>query len=98
VAGSSHAACDAAVAVQAPDLVRKLILLGTGPRGADTAASKSGEIFPASYDQPEHLWIAAHFLPNATGRAAGLKYVERKVFRPRPGSGRKRKNRAPAAC
>ncbi|MEJ0066580.1 MAG: alpha/beta hydrolase [Caulobacteraceae bacterium] len=28
------------IAVQAPDLVRKLILAGTGPRGADTAASK----------------------------------------------------------
>ncbi|MBR1221470.1 alpha/beta hydrolase [Bradyrhizobium sp. U87765 SZCCT0131] len=66
------------IAVQAPDLVRKLILVGTGPRGADTAASKSGEIFSASYDPPEHLWIAAHFLPNATGHAAGLKYLERK--------------------
>ncbi|MEJ0028373.1 MAG: alpha/beta hydrolase [Rhizomicrobium sp.] len=66
------------IAVQAPDLVRKLILVGTGPRGADTAASKSAEIFSATYDPPEHLWIAAHFLPNAAGRAAGLKYLERK--------------------
>lgn len=66
------------IAVQAPDLVRKLVLVGTGPRGADTAASKSAEIFSASYDPPEHLWIAAHFLPNATGRAAGLAYLERK--------------------
>jgi pimeloyl-ACP methyl ester carboxylesterase len=66
------------VAVQAPDLVRKLILVGTGPRGADTAASKSAEIFSAAYDPPEHLWIAAHFLPNAAGHAAGLKYLERK--------------------
>ena len=69
------------IAVQAPDLVRKLILVGTGPRGADTAASKSAEIFSAAYDPPEHLWIAAHFLPNATGRAAGLKYLERKHLR-----------------
>ena len=66
------------IAVQAPDLVRKLILVGTGPRGADTAASKSAEIFAATYDPPEHLWIAAHFLPNPTGRAAGLKFLERK--------------------
>lgn len=66
------------IAVQAPDLVRKLVLVGTGPRGADTAASKSGEIFAATYNPPEHLWIAAHFLPNAAGRAAGLKYLERK--------------------
>jgi pimeloyl-ACP methyl ester carboxylesterase len=69
------------IAVQAPDLVRKLILIGTGPRGADTAASKSAEIFSATYDPPEHLWIAAHFLPNAAGRAAGLKYLERKFRR-----------------
>jgi pimeloyl-ACP methyl ester carboxylesterase len=66
------------IAVQAPDLVRKLILVGTGPRGADTAASKSAEIFSATYDPPEHLWIAAHFSPSAAGRAAGLKYLERK--------------------
>jgi pimeloyl-ACP methyl ester carboxylesterase len=69
------------IVVQAPDLVRKLILVGTGPRGADTAASKSGEIFSATYNPPEHLWIAAHFLPNAAGRAAGLKYLERKFLR-----------------
>jgi pimeloyl-ACP methyl ester carboxylesterase len=69
------------IAVQAPDLVRKLILVGNGPRGADTAASKSAEIFSATYDPPEHLWIAAHFLPNATGHAAGLKYLERKHLR-----------------
>lgn len=69
------------IAVQAPHLVRKLILVGTGPRGADTAASKSAEIFSATYDPPEHLWIAAHFLPNPTGRAAGLKYLERKLRR-----------------
>src|SRR5579875_1249561 len=66
------------IVVQAPGLVRKLILVGTGPRGADTAASKSAEIFSATYDPPEHLWIAAHFLPNAAGHAAGLKYLERK--------------------
>ncbi|MFM0219800.1 MULTISPECIES: alpha/beta fold hydrolase [Paraburkholderia] len=69
------------ITVQAPDLVRKLILVGTGPRGADTGASKSTEIFSATYDPPEHLWIAAHFLPNEAGRAAGLKYLERKHHR-----------------
>ena len=66
------------MAVQAPDLVRKLILIGTGPRGADMSASKSADIFAAQYDPPEHLWIAAHFSPSAAGRAAGLAYLERK--------------------
>ena len=69
------------IAVQAPDLIRKLVLVGTGPRGADTAASKSAEIFSATYDPSEHLWIAAHFLPNAVGHAAGLQYLERKFRR-----------------
>ena len=66
------------IAVQAPDLVRKLILVGTGPRGADMSASKSADIFAAQYDPPEHLWIAAHFSPSPAGRAAGLAYLERK--------------------
>lgn len=66
------------MAVQAPDLVRKLVLVGTGPRGADTAASKSAEIFSATYDPPEHLWIAAHFSQSPAGRTAGLAYLERK--------------------
>ena len=69
------------IAAQAPDLVRKLILVGAGPRGADTTGSKSAEIFSATYDTPEHLWIAVHFLPDRAGRAAGLKYLERKFRR-----------------
>jgi pimeloyl-ACP methyl ester carboxylesterase len=67
--------------VQAPELVRKLILIGTGPRGADTIDSKSGEIFAATYDPPEHLWIAAHFSASPAGRAAGLRYLDRKLRR-----------------
>jgi pimeloyl-ACP methyl ester carboxylesterase len=66
------------IAVQASDLVRKLVLVGTGPRGADMGASKAAEIFSATYDPPEHLWIAAHFSPSPAGRAAGLAYLERK--------------------
>ena len=66
------------IALQAPDLVRKLILVGTGPRGADMSSSKSAEIFAGSYDPPEHLWLAVHFSPSAASRAAGLAFLERK--------------------
>jgi len=69
------------IALQAPDLVRKLILVGTGPRGADMAASKSAEIFAGVYDPPEHLWLSVHFSPSAAGRAAGLAFLERKLRR-----------------
>lgn len=69
------------IAVQAPDLVRKLILEGTGPRGADTTASRSAEIFAGRYDPPEHLWLAVHFSASPAGRAAGLAYLGRKLRR-----------------
>lgn len=66
------------IALQAPDLVRKLILVGTGPRGADLSTSKSAEIFASTYDPPEHLWLAVHFSPSAASRIAGLAFLERK--------------------
>ena len=69
------------IALQAPDLVRKLILVGTGPRGANMTTSKSAEIFAGSYDPPEYLWLAVHFSPSAASRAAGLAFLERKLRR-----------------
>jgi pimeloyl-ACP methyl ester carboxylesterase len=69
------------IAVQAPDLVRRLILVGTGPRGADMTTSKSAEIFAATYDSPEHLWLAVHFSPSPSSQAAGLAFLERKLSR-----------------
>jgi pimeloyl-ACP methyl ester carboxylesterase len=69
------------IVLQAPDLVHKLILVGTGPRGADMSASRSAEIFAGVYDPPEHLWLVVHFSSSAAGRAAGLAFLERKLRR-----------------
>src|SRR6201987_1729952 len=69
------------ITLQAPDLVRKLILVGTGPRGADMSTSRSAEIFAGSYDPPEHLWLAVHFSPSPSSRAAGLAFLKRKLKR-----------------
>jgi pimeloyl-ACP methyl ester carboxylesterase len=69
------------IAAQAPDLVRRLILVGTGPRGADMSASRSAEIFAGAYDPPEHLWLAVHFSPSHSSRAAGLAFLKRKLLR-----------------
>jgi pimeloyl-ACP methyl ester carboxylesterase len=66
------------ITVQAPDLVRRVILVGTGPRGADMSTSRSAEIFAGVYDPPEHLWLAVHFAPSPSSRAAGLTFLERK--------------------
>lgn len=69
------------IALQGSDLVRKLILVGTGHRGNDMAASRSAEIFAASYEPPENLWLAVHFKPTETSRKAGLAFLERKLRR-----------------
>src|SRR2546423_7993090 len=48
------------ITLQAPDLVRKLILVGTGPRGGRGMASLTQvaeRIFGAAYDPPEHLGL-----------------------------------------
>ena len=69
------------ITAQAPELVRRLILVGTGPRGADMSTSKSAEIFAGAYNPPEHLWLAVHFSPSPSSRAAGLAFLSRKLLR-----------------
>lgn len=66
------------IALQGGDLVRKVILVGTGHRGNDMTASRSNAIFSATYDPLEHLWLAVHFKPTETSQKAGLAFLERK--------------------
>jgi pimeloyl-ACP methyl ester carboxylesterase len=72
------------IALQAPDLVRKLILVGTGPSGGEGMASLTQvakRIFGAPYDPPEHLWLAVLFSPSEVGQAAGKEFLKRKHLR-----------------
>ena len=66
------------IALQGGDLVRKLILVGTGHRGNDMTASRSAEIFAGTYDPPEHVWLSVHFTPSEASQKAGLAFLERK--------------------
>ena len=62
------------IALQAPDLVRTLVLVGTGPRGGEgmaTLTPEAQEIFGATYDEPEHLWLAVHFTPSEAEPGGG---------------------------
>ena len=43
--------------------------------------SRSAEIFAGAYDPPEHLWLAVHFSPSPSGRAAGFAFLKRKHLR-----------------
>jgi pimeloyl-ACP methyl ester carboxylesterase len=68
------------ITLQAPDLVRRLVLVGTGPRGGEgmaTLTSEAQEIFGASYDEPDHLWLRVFFTRSAKSQAAGREFLKR---------------------
>src|ERR1700692_2727117 len=52
------------ITLQAPDLVRHLVLVGTGPRGGRNMATftpEAQQIFGATYKVPEEIWLKVHF-------------------------------------
>src|ERR1700737_4263717 len=68
------------IAGQAPGLVRKLVLVGTGPRGGEGMANLTPEaqqIFGATYQEPDHLWLAVHFTRSEASQAAGRDFLKR---------------------
>jgi pimeloyl-ACP methyl ester carboxylesterase len=68
------------IALQAPDLVRRLVLVGSGPRGGEgmaTLTPEAQEIFGAAYDEPDHLWLRVHFTKSGKSQAAGREFLKR---------------------
>jgi pimeloyl-ACP methyl ester carboxylesterase len=68
------------IALQAPDLVRRLVLVDTGPRGGEgmaTLTPEAQEIFGATYDKPDHLWLRVHFTQSEQSQAAGRAFLTR---------------------
>jgi pimeloyl-ACP methyl ester carboxylesterase len=68
------------LALAQPELVRSLILLGTGPRSGEGMASLTSEakgIFGARYDEPDQLWLKVFFSPSQVSQTAGRAYLKR---------------------
>ena len=68
------------VTLAAPELVRRLVLVGTGPRSGEGMVSLTPEaqkIFGATYEQPDHLWLGVFFTPSEASQAAGRAYLKR---------------------
>jgi pimeloyl-ACP methyl ester carboxylesterase len=73
-----------------PELVRRLVLVGTGPRSGEGMATLTPEaqaIFGKAYADPDELWQQVHFNDSAASQAAGAAFLKR--FR------RRRDNRDP---
>jgi pimeloyl-ACP methyl ester carboxylesterase len=68
------------ITLQASDLVRRLVLVGTGPRSGEGMAAltpEAQEIFGATYDEPDHLWLRVHFTRSEKSQAAGREFLKR---------------------
>ena len=65
------------IVVDRPELVRKLILVGTAPRNHDAGngqghiTPETASIFGATYNPPETLWLKVFFTDSENSQAAG---------------------------
>jgi pimeloyl-ACP methyl ester carboxylesterase len=72
------------VTLARPDLVRRLVLVGTGPRGGEGLGALPAwvaELFTRKYEQQEDMWLPILFAPTPTSQAAGQAYIERILAR-----------------
>ena len=62
-----------------PERVRKLILVGTGPRAGllTDPADGAAALFAAGPNTNDELWLPIFFAPSPSSQAAGRRYVER---------------------
>ncbi|MFZ2068530.1 MAG: alpha/beta hydrolase [Xanthobacteraceae bacterium] len=67
------------LAFQYPDLIRRVILIGTGPRGGEGMAFT--ELSAEEQNDPLVLLMNAFFAPSDSSQAAGRSYVERLQLR-----------------
>src|SRR3981081_1688299 len=71
------------ITLDRPDLLRKLILVGTAPRnhnagnGQGHIPPETAAIFGATYDPPENLWLKVFFTGSEKRQAAGSQFLTR---------------------
>jgi pimeloyl-ACP methyl ester carboxylesterase len=71
------------ITLDRPELVRKLILVGTAPRNHDAGngqghiTPETAAIFGATYDPPENLWLKVFFTNSEQSQAAGRDFLKR---------------------
>jgi pimeloyl-ACP methyl ester carboxylesterase len=68
------------IAVDRPELVRRLILVGTGPRGGkdmDRLAAGVEPLFEQVYDPQDLMWLPIFFSASEASQAAGRRFLER---------------------
>jgi pimeloyl-ACP methyl ester carboxylesterase len=75
------------ITLDRPDLIRKLILVGTAPRNLDAGngqghiSPETTAIFGATYNPPENLWLKVFFTDSEKSQAAGREFLKRYLSR-----------------
>ena len=71
------------VAMQRPDLVRKLVIVGSGPRNGDgiPLTPESQAIFTNQYGNLDDFWIDGFFTASPESQAAGRAFLKRRDAR-----------------
>jgi pimeloyl-ACP methyl ester carboxylesterase len=73
------------VASDRPYLVRRLVLVGTGPRGGEGIGDlppATATLFTTAYDRQEEMWLPILFDPSTSSQAAGRAFLRRIMARP----------------
>ena len=68
------------IAVDRPELVRRLVLVGTGPRGGDGMDQLAPDVVPlfrTVYEPQDLMWLPIFFSPSEASQAAGRSFLER---------------------
>ena len=68
------------LAVDRPELVRRIALVGTGPRGGEGMAQLDPDVAPlfgTSYDPQDLMWLPIFFSPSGKSQAAGREFLDR---------------------
>lgn len=72
------------LALDRPELVRRLVLVGTAPRGGVGLGSMPPEtraLFFQTYEHQEEMWLPILFAPSESSQAAGRAYLARMMAR-----------------
>jgi pimeloyl-ACP methyl ester carboxylesterase len=68
------------IAVDRPELVHRLVLVGTGPRGGEGMAQLAPDtapLFGKVYEPQDLMWLPIFFSPSVSSQAAGRRFLER---------------------
>jgi pimeloyl-ACP methyl ester carboxylesterase len=68
------------VVVDRPELVRRVVLVGTAPRGGEGVGQLDPDVAPlfsTAYDPQDLMWLPIFFSPSGKSQAAGREFLER---------------------